>query len=223
MTEPRWRIALLLSVAIAISYLDRQALSVAVAAIQRDIPLTNMQFSHLQVGVSPGLRADVRRRRRARRRARHAARAARDHDRLVAGRGQPRAGDRLPLAARQPVPARHGRRRRLSGGDQGRRRSGFPRSERSTAMGIINAGTAVGAVVAPPAIAAILGVASWRWVFVATGAVGLRLDDLVGARLPARRDVRRRPPSAGSERRAMPLGAAARRSARSGAWSSRSS
>jgi MFS transporter, ACS family, hexuronate transporter len=49
----------------------------------------------------------------------------------------------------------------------------FPASERSTAMGIINAGTAVGAVVAPPAIAAILGVASWRWVFFATGAVGL--------------------------------------------------
>ena len=45
----RWRIALLLSAAIAISYLDRQALSVAVAAIQRDIPLTNVQFSHLQV------------------------------------------------------------------------------------------------------------------------------------------------------------------------------
>ena len=42
MTEPRWRIALLLSAAIAISYLDRQALSVAVAAIQRDIPLTNI-------------------------------------------------------------------------------------------------------------------------------------------------------------------------------------
>jgi ACS family hexuronate transporter-like MFS transporter len=40
-------------------------------------------------------------------------------------------------------------------------------------MGIINAGTAVGAVVAPPAIAAILQIASWRWVFVATGAVGL--------------------------------------------------
>jgi ACS family hexuronate transporter-like MFS transporter len=49
----------------------------------------------------------------------------------------------------------------------------FPARERSTAMGIINAGTAVGAVVAPPAIAAILVVASWRWVFFATGAVGL--------------------------------------------------
>jgi len=40
-------------------------------------------------------------------------------------------------------------------------------------MGIINAGTAVGAVIAPPAIALILQVASWRWVFFATGAVGL--------------------------------------------------
>jgi ACS family hexuronate transporter-like MFS transporter len=49
----------------------------------------------------------------------------------------------------------------------------FPVAERSTAMGIVNAGTAVGAVVAPPAIAAILSHGSWRWVFVACGAVGL--------------------------------------------------
>ena len=49
----------------------------------------------------------------------------------------------------------------------------FPTRERSTAMGIINAGTAVGAVVAPPAIAAIIGAAGWRWVFLAAGAAGL--------------------------------------------------
>ena len=59
----------------------------------------------------------------------------------------------------------------------------FPVRERSTAMGLINAGTAVGAVVAPPAIAAIITYGHWRWVFVACGAVGLALDDLVGARL----------------------------------------
>ena len=41
LTSLRWRIAIILSVAIAISYLDRQALSIAVAAIQQDIPLTN--------------------------------------------------------------------------------------------------------------------------------------------------------------------------------------
>ena len=45
----RWQIALLISAAIAISYLDRQTLPVAIAAIQRDIPINNTQFSHLQV------------------------------------------------------------------------------------------------------------------------------------------------------------------------------
>ena len=45
----RWRIALLVSAAIAISYLDRQTLSVAINAIQPEIPITNMQFSLLQL------------------------------------------------------------------------------------------------------------------------------------------------------------------------------
>ena len=40
----RWRAAMLVSAAIAISYLDRQALPVAVKAIEADIPLTNTQF-----------------------------------------------------------------------------------------------------------------------------------------------------------------------------------
>ncbi len=44
----RWRIAILVSAAIAISYLDRQTLPVAVKAISRHIPLTNEQFSMLQ-------------------------------------------------------------------------------------------------------------------------------------------------------------------------------
>jgi len=49
----------------------------------------------------------------------------------------------------------------------------FPARERSSAMGIINAGTAVGSVVAPPAIAAIIAIGGWRWVFFAAGAAGL--------------------------------------------------
>src|SRR6266511_621686 len=44
----RWRIALLVCVAIAISYLDRQTLPVAIKAIEHDIPVTNEQFSLLQ-------------------------------------------------------------------------------------------------------------------------------------------------------------------------------
>lgn len=44
----RWRIAVLVSAAIAISYLDRRTLPVAVKAIAQDIPLSNEQFALLQ-------------------------------------------------------------------------------------------------------------------------------------------------------------------------------
>jgi ACS family hexuronate transporter-like MFS transporter len=168
----RWRIALLLSAAIAISYLDRQALSVAVAAIQRDIPLTNTQFSHLQVAFLLAYAV------------------------MYAGGGAlvdalgTRRGLLAIMIAWSLATATHGLAtgfrslllcRFLLGLGEG---GGFPAAtkavaewfpphERSTAMGIINAGTAAGAVLAPPAIAAILGFASWRWVFVATGATGL--------------------------------------------------
>src|SRR6185503_13270089 len=37
----RWRIAILISAAIAISYLDRQTLPVAIGEIRKDIPITN--------------------------------------------------------------------------------------------------------------------------------------------------------------------------------------
>src|SRR5579863_6219017 len=43
----RWRLATIVTAAIATSYLDRQALPVAIAAIERDIPLTNTQFGAL--------------------------------------------------------------------------------------------------------------------------------------------------------------------------------
>jgi ACS family hexuronate transporter-like MFS transporter len=44
----RWRIAGLICAAIAISYFDRQTLPVAIAAVQREIPISNTQFSQLQ-------------------------------------------------------------------------------------------------------------------------------------------------------------------------------
>src|SRR5436189_4610432 len=37
----RWRIAILISAAIAISYLDRQTLPVAIGEVRRDIPISN--------------------------------------------------------------------------------------------------------------------------------------------------------------------------------------
>src|ERR1035437_3587592 len=44
----RWRLALLIGAAIAISYFDRQTLPVAIKAIQSEIPVSNTQFSQLQ-------------------------------------------------------------------------------------------------------------------------------------------------------------------------------
>ena len=158
--------------AIAISYLDRQSLPVAVAAIQKDIPLTNFQFGAL---ASTFLLA---------------------YALMYAGGGAlidrlgTRRGFFLIMVFWSLACASHSlatsfwmlaASRFLLGAGEG---GGFPAAtkviaerfpvaERSTAMGIVNAGTAVGAVVAPPAIAAILAYGSWRWVFVACGAVGL--------------------------------------------------
>ncbi|MEJ2077988.1 MAG: MFS transporter [Acidobacteriota bacterium] len=55
----------------------------------------------------------------------------------------------------------------------------FPVNQRATAMGIVNGGTAVGAVIAPPLIALVLthaywfDLSPWRWVFFLTGGLGL--------------------------------------------------
>jgi MFS transporter, ACS family, hexuronate transporter len=168
----RWRIALLVGVAIAISYLDRQTLSVAIATIQKDIPITNTQFSQL---TSAFLLA---------------------YGVMYAGGGKlidvfgTRRGFAIIMVFWSLACASHGfatsfamlavSRLLLGIGEGG----GFPAAtkavaewfaagQRSTAMGMINAGTAVGAVIAPPMIAMIIGLAGWRWVFVVSGALGL--------------------------------------------------
>jgi len=168
----RWRIAFLVSAAIAISYLDRQTLPVAVNAIAKDIPLSNEQFSGLQSAflfsyaamyVGGGKLTDA-----------TGTRvgftvimvfwslACASHalaisfvmlavSRFLLGMGE---GGGFPAATRAVA-------------------EWFPTEERATAMGIINAGTAVGAVIAPPLIAVILSFLSWRWIFVFSGALGL--------------------------------------------------
>lgn len=168
----RWRIAILVSAAIAISYLDRQTLPVAIKAINRDIPLTNEQFSTLQsaflfayalmyagggklvdvLGTRLGLTVIML----------FWSVACASHalangvvmlgvSRFLLGIGE---GGGFPAATRAVA-------------------EWFPTPERATAMGIINAGTAVGAVIAPPLIAIILGFTNWRWIFLLTGGVGL--------------------------------------------------
>lgn len=168
----RWRLALPVCVAIAISYLDRQSLPVAVAAIQRDIPLTNTQFGALG---SVFLFAYA---------------LAYAGGGVLIDRLGIRRGFLLIMVFWSLACASHslatsvwmlaGSRFLLGAGEGGGFPAatkviaqGFPIGERSTAMGMVNAGTALGAVMAPPAIAAILTHGSWRWVFVACGAAGL--------------------------------------------------
>lgn len=168
----RWRIAILVSAAIAISYLDRQALPVAVKAISSDIPLTNSQFSALQSAflfsyalmyAGGGKLVDILGTHRgftvimlfwSLACASHALATSfvlLATSRFLLGIGE---GGGFPAATRAVA-------------------EWFPTKERATAMGIINAGTAVGAVVAPPLIATVLGYTNWRWIFVLTGGLGL--------------------------------------------------
>jgi ACS family hexuronate transporter-like MFS transporter len=168
----RWQIALLISAAIAISYLDRQTLPVAIDAIQREIPINNTQFSHLQVAfllayavmyAGGGKLIDVLGTRRgflwimlfwSLACASHGFAAGFGMlalSRFLLGVGE---GGGFPAATKAVS-------------------EWFPSRERSTAMGIINAGTAVGAVIAPPALAAVIENLGWRWVFFLCGAAGL--------------------------------------------------
>src|ERR1700730_1699038 len=157
--------------AIAISYLDRQTLPVAIKAISKDIPLSNLQFSSLQSAflisyafmyAGGGKLTDVLG-------TRHGlalimvfwSLACLSHgiavyfamlalSRFLLGMGE---GGGFPAATRAVA-------------------EWFPVQERATAMGIVNAGSAVGAVVAPPVLAVILLYANWRWIFFLTGAIG---------------------------------------------------
>src|SRR6266576_3788483 len=174
----RWRIAILISAAIAISYLDRQTLPVAIGAIRDDIPISNQVKAFLDSAflltyglmyLGGGRLLDVLGTRRgftvimifwSLACASHgfawnvAMLAA---SRLLLGIGE---GGGFPAATRAIA-------------------EWFPVKERSMAMGVINGGTAVGAVIAPPLIASVilnihwLQISSWRWVFFITGALGL--------------------------------------------------
>lgn len=168
----RWYLVVLVTAAIAISYFDRQTLPVAISAIQRSIPLSNLDFAWLQSAFLVSYAA------------------------LYAGGGRlldllgTRKGFLLIMLWWSLACALHGlansfgfllMARFLLGMGEG---GGFPAAtrvvaewvpmaRRSTAMGFINAGTSVGAVLASPLIGAILLASNWRVVFFAAGALGL--------------------------------------------------
>ena len=168
----RRHIAILIACAITISYFDRQTLPVAIAAIQRDIPISNTRFSDMQAAFLLAYAV------------------------MYVGGGAlidflgTRTGFLLIMIWWSLACASHGlatgfgmlmlSRFLLGMGEGGGFPAAtkavsewFPVAERSSAMGLMNAGTAVGAVIAPPFIAAVLSVATWRWVFFLSGAAGL--------------------------------------------------
>ncbi|HEX4309977.1 MAG TPA: MFS transporter [Acidobacteriaceae bacterium] len=167
-----WYSVALVTAAIAISYFDRQTLPVAIAAIQRNIPISNVQFASLQTAflityallyVGGGKLLD--------------AVGTRRGFALImiwwslacALQGLAR-GLSLLLTARLLLGMGEG------GGFPAATRvvaEWLPADRRSTGMGIINAGTAVGSVLAPPLIGLILAVSTWRWMFFVSGGLGL--------------------------------------------------
>jgi ACS family hexuronate transporter-like MFS transporter len=177
-TGVRWGIALTIATAVAISYLDRQTLPWAIKSIQHDLPIDNRTKAFLdsaflatyglmylgggwlldRIGTRRGFLAIMI----------FWSLACASHglarsvaalalSRLLLGAGE---GGGFPAATRAVTER-------------------FAPRHRATAMGIVNAGTAVGAVAAPPLIATLLlyghwlGLASWRWMFFATGTLGL--------------------------------------------------
>ena len=170
--DRRWSVALVVGAAIAVSYLDRQTLPVAIKEIQKEIPISNSDFALLGTAFLLAYATMY----------------------AVGGKLLDMLGTRIGFALIMVgwslACAGHGFAssfamlalcRFLLGVGEG---GGFPAatkviaewfpvSERSTAMGVINSGTAIGGIAAPPLIAAIIGGYGWRWVFFITGAVGL--------------------------------------------------
>jgi MFS transporter, ACS family, hexuronate transporter len=168
----RWYFVTLVTAAIAISYFDRQTVSVAIAAIQRTIPISNQQFSYLQTAFLISYAAMY----------------------VIGGRLLDRLGTRrgflLIMLWWSVACTLHGfattfvwlliARFLLGMGEGGAFPAAtrvvsewLPPEERATAMGFINAGTAVGSLLAPPLIGVVLIYSGWRAVFFVAGGVGL--------------------------------------------------
>jgi ACS family hexuronate transporter-like MFS transporter len=168
----RWWIAGLLACASALSYLDRQSFPVAVTQIQKQIAISNRQYSVLQMLFLLAYSA------------------------MYAGGGKvadwlgTRRGYLILIVWWSLATILNGLvstvfglgvARFLLGFGEG---GGFPCSakavsewfppeDRAFAFGIFNTGSSVGAVVAPPLIAFIILTLDWRWVFFITGTFGL--------------------------------------------------
>ena len=167
----RWWIAGLLAAATALNYLDRQNLPVAISEIQKSIPISDQQFSSLQMMflLAYGL--------------------------MYAGGGKimdwlgTRTGYAVMIVWWSAANLMHGLVSSVLGLGTARFMLGlgegggfpgsakavaewFPAKERSLAFGLFNTGSSVGAVIAPPLIAGIALGLGWRWIFFITGLAG---------------------------------------------------
>jgi MFS transporter, ACS family, hexuronate transporter len=168
----RWIFVALATAAIAISYFDRQTVSVAITAIQRTIPISNQQFSYLQTGFLLSYAALY----------------------AIGGRMLDKLGTRLGFTLIMLwwslACMLHGfatsfawllvMRFLLGMGEGGAFPAAtrvvsewVPPQDRATAMGLINGGTAVGSLLAPPLIGLVLIYSGWRAVFFSAGTMGL--------------------------------------------------
>jgi len=168
----RWWIAGLLALATALNYLDRQSLPVVIGELQKDIPISEVEYSQIQslFLLSYAIMYAV-------------------GGKLMDWLGT-RAGYAVMITWWSLANLLHGfadsvfslkAYRFLLGLGEGGAFPGsakavsewFPASERSFAFGIFNTGSSVGAVIAPPLIALIVSQSDWRWVFFITGALGI--------------------------------------------------
>ena len=168
----RWWIAGLLACANALSYLDRQSFPVAILEIQKYIPVSDRQYSVLQMLFL--LAYSV----------------------MYAGGGKladwlgTRTGYALIILFWSAATGLHGFASSVAGLGVARFLLGFgegggfpcaakaiaewfPAKDRAFAFGILNTGSSVGAVMAPPLIALIVLNLDWRWIFFLTGAAGM--------------------------------------------------
>jgi MFS transporter, ACS family, hexuronate transporter len=167
----RWYIAVLLCLASELNYLDRQTLSVLAQTIQRELTISDVEYSYITSSflISYTVMYAV---------------SGRIIDRIgtrrsfmvfvsawslanmlhgFANSARQLAGARFLLGAAEPANFPAGV-RAVS--------EWFPVKERALAIGIFNAGTALGSVVAVPLVSFIALTFGWRSAFVATGALG---------------------------------------------------
>jgi len=168
----RWWIVGLLAAATALNYLDRQSLPVVISELQKEISISDQQYSQLQFLflLAYGLMYAL-------------------GGKIIDALGT-RAGYALMIIWWSVANFMHGTVTTVlglgifrfllglgeGGGFPGSAKAvseWFPPKERSFAFGLFNTGSSVGAVVAPPLIAFIVLTLNWRWVFFVTGLVGL--------------------------------------------------